>query len=231
MGRLTGNDNERPDSVSLPLEDLVDQAWRLGRTIDLPGIGYGRAHWGSGSDIVTAPYPYYHFLAGLVRLIEARRVVEIGTHHGGSARAMAVGMANSPDAKIVTFDITPDGSEILAHHPIIRAYHLDAVSEPAFEACVAEFGEARVDLAYIDAAHDFWPTLQSFLICSGALGAGIVVLDDIALNPEMGKLWRHLRRSYPGDAIDATDVHPQIRSSGSGISPGFGLVRTRAVCG
>ncbi len=209
----------------------MDRAWRLGRTIDLPGIGYGRAHWGSGSDIVTAPFPYYHFLAGLVRLIEARRVVEIGTHHGGSARAMAVGMANSPEAKIVTFDITPDGSEILARHPIIRAYHLDAVSEPAFEACVAEFGEASVDVAYIDAAHDFWTTLQSFLICSGALGAGIVVLDDIALNPGMSKLWRHLRRSYPGDAIDATDVHPEIRSGGSGINPGFGVVRTRVACG
>ena len=88
-----------------------------------------------------------------------------------------------------------------------------------------------MDVAYIDAAHDFWPTLQSFLICSGALGAGIVVLDDITLNPEMSKLWRYLRRSYPDDTIDATDVHPEIRSGGSGISPGFGVVRTRVAGG
>lgn len=231
MGRLTSSDEEGSDPAALPLEDLVDRAWRLGCTIDLPGIGYGRTHWGSGGDVLTAPFPYYHFLAGLVRLIEARRVVEVGTHHGGSARAMAVGMANSPEAKIVTFDIAPDGSEILARHPIIRAYHLDALSETAFEVCVAEFGGASVDFAYIDAAHDFWPTLQSFLICSGGLGARIVVLDDIALNPEMGKLWRHLRRSYPGDTIDATDIHPEIRGGRIGMSPGFGVVRTRVACG
>lgn len=227
MERLTGNDLGGPDSASLPMRELVDQAWSLGRTIELPGVGYGRPHWGTDRDIINAPFPYYYFLAGLVRLIEARRVVEVGTHQGGSARAMAVGMANSPEAKIVTFDITPDGSEILAHHPIIRAYHLDAVSELAFDVCVAEFGEAKADFAYIDAAHEFWSTLHSFLICSGALGAGIVVLDDITLNPEMCKLWQLLRRGYPGHTIDATDIHPEIRTGGNGTRPGFGVIRTR----
>lgn len=127
-------------------------------------------------------------MAGPVRLIEARRVVEIGTQQGGSARAIAVGMANSTEAKIITFEISPDGSGVLVRHPIIQAHRPDAIPEPAFGACVAESGAARLDFAYVDAAHDLRPTLRSFLICSGALGAGTVVLDHITPSPEMSKL-------------------------------------------
>jgi hypothetical protein len=214
-----------PKLLSLPLSDIVDRAWRLRETMDLTTIGYGRIHWGNLTDTVTNPFNYYYFLAGLVRLLGVRRIVEVGTHQGGSARAMAAALKGEEQAKIVTFDVTKDGAELLAGHAIIRAYNLDANSEEAYETCLREFGEPKVEFAYIDAIHDFWPTLNSFLICTGALGADIVVLDDITLNNGMKKLWHLIRLRYGDDAIDATEVHPEIRSGG-GTLPGFGVVRT-----
>jgi hypothetical protein len=40
-------------------------------------------------------------------------------------------------------------------------YHLEAVSEPAFDSCDAQFGEAKADFACIDAVHDFWPLFEA----------------------------------------------------------------------
>ncbi len=73
-------------------------------------------------------------------------------------------------------------------------------------------------------------SLRSFLICGGAVGAEIVLLDDITLDPEMGKLWEFLRRSFPGDAIDATEAHPEIRTGGGGTRLGCRVIRTRLTC-
>ena len=213
------------------LDQLVSEAWGIGQAMDLSGIGYGQIHWGNRVDVIDSPFPYYHFLAGLIHCLKATKVVEVGTHHGGSAQAMAAALTAVAGAKIVTFDVTPEGSLLLEGHPIIRAYNLEANTEAAYEACLAEFGEAKVDLAYIDASHSFWPTLMNYLICVEVLQADVVVLDDITLNDGMRRLWHLIRQRHPNDSIDATEVHPEIRQAGPDTAPGFGLVRLRGRAG
>ena len=208
--------------------DIVEEAWRRGRTFDLSRIGYGRIHWGNKADIVSHPFSYYYFLAGLVNLLGCRRIVEIGTHQGGSALAMAAGLADAAGGRIVTFDITPDGTARFAGHPVIRAFRLDANSSAAYEACLAEIGDARIDLVYIDAVHDFWPTMLSAAVYGLWMRARFLVLDDITLNAGMLRAWTSLRSRFGDDAVDATEIVPQIRPPSDGTRPGFGFVRLPA---
>src|SRR5579884_3165402 len=77
------------DLRTCSMEDIVREAWALRTSFDLKNVAYGRIHWGNERDIRTEPFPYYYFLAGIVKLTRAERVVEIGTHQGGSARALA----------------------------------------------------------------------------------------------------------------------------------------------
>ncbi|CAN5899488.1 hypothetical protein BH23ACT5_BH23ACT5_10650 [soil metagenome] len=214
------------DEGSVEVSEIVDWAWNSRSEFDLSGVGYGRIHWGNEEDELREPLDYYYFLAGLVRTLGVSRIVEIGTHQGGSARALAAGL-DASGGKIVTFDVTEDGAERLAGHPSIVAYTLDGTSEAAFVACTTEFEAVGAQLAYIDANHDFWSAVTSFQTCVFAIGAEFVVLDDIKLNDDMRRFWDLVCARYGADAVDATDLHPAIRDGGPDPSPGFGVVRIR----
>lgn len=162
--------------------------------------------------------------AGFVHLINAKKIVEVGTHWGGSTRAMARGFRSLKDSKIVTFDITNFGIDKLQGEPSIRPYMVDANTEKAVKIVMEEFGRSSIDLAYIDTAHQFWPTIQSFALMGAIFRPRFVILDDIMLNDSMKECWSALVDLYGKDrAIDCVQVVPAIRRSGS--APGFGLVR------
>lgn len=208
---------------SLPMAEIVSLAWAMHDQFDLADIGYGRIHWGNQTDIITTPFPYYYFLAGMVRLTGARRVVEVGTHQGGSARAMAAGLAPQP-GKIVTFDISADGVNIIGEHPTIKAFQCDANSEQAYRICLKEFGADKIDFAYIDTTHNFWPTVQSFIVYAELLKADFIVLDDITLNVQMSELWSFVRGRYgESNTVNAAELINGLRPSET--HPGFGVVR------
>jgi len=207
------------------LRDVVTEAWGRRGSFDLQGVGYGTAHWGDGA-VISRPFPYYFFLAGMVSITGSRHIVEVGTHQGGSARALSAGLVNTSESRIVTFDVTTHGTTILKGHPVIRAYQVDANSEAAYDICVNEFGTPAIDLAYIDSAHTFWQTLASFMLYGVAMHANFVILDDITLNPGMQKLWSLIVADFGPEAIDASAVVDEIRATKPGEKrPGFGLVR------
>jgi plasmid stability protein len=207
------------------LTSLVRTAWGVGRTIDLPGIGYGRIHWGNQTDVVSHPYPYYHFLAGLVRVTGARRILEIGTHSGGSIRAMKEGLSAPQGAVLVTVDTSNESDPYLSSEPLVKKIQGDALTEGTFGQVVEQFPDRRCDLLYVDATHDFWPTLQPLALYVFALRPRLVVMDDITLNPGMQALWALIRNSMPeGRTLNATEVEPAIRPAGA-MRPGFGLFR------
>ena len=214
------------DVFGVSLDRLVDDAWSLRDEFDLSKISYGRVHWGDFKQILTKPFSYYYFLAGLVRLTGARRVLEVGTHQGGSARAMATGFTDPANSRLVTFDVTDYGAKLFKGHPSIRAYTIDANSQAAFETCLTDFGGPRIDMAFVDSTHEFWTTLQSFNVAAALLSCPIIVLDDITLNESMSRLWSFIRDRYGSEnTIDAVEVHSAIREGGGGTRPGFGVVR------
>jgi hypothetical protein len=118
-----------------------------------------------------------------------------------------------------TIDVTGDGVELLAGHPTIRAHLPGASSEAAFDASLRGLGDPKVDLADLDAAHQFRPTLNDFLIGAGAAGADTVVSGDITLDDEPRRLRDPICRRHGDDAIDAAALPPAIRSVGA-TTPG-----------
>jgi hypothetical protein len=213
-------------TAGLSLRDFVAEVWALRKDFDLTGVGYGKVHWPDSADVLTSPFSYYYFLAGAVRLTGSRRIVEVGTHQGGSARALAAGFTDVATSRLVTFDITDYGARMFRDHQVIKALELDSNSEMAFDACMQVFGWPKADLVFIDSTHDFWTTLLSFTIYTNVIRCPLVILDDITLNPQMSRLWNHLVSMYGLEhTIDATEVFPEIRTGGGGTRPGFGVVR------
>ncbi|MGZ5921743.1 MAG: class I SAM-dependent methyltransferase [Rhizomicrobium sp.] len=210
-------------SASNPsLTAIVEQAWAQGQNIDLSTVGYGPAHWNDGKKFYDTPFPYYFFLAGFVRSQNCKRIFEIGTHFGGSTNAMLRGVADPSEARLVTVDVT-DLNPTLHQTPGIVKVIGDANSEGVIKMAVATMGDAPIDLLYVDAAHDFVPTLVNLGLYILLLKPRFVVIDDIVLNDGMRSLWNVVRVTQGASAINCADVVSAIREP----NVGFGLLWLR----
>jgi len=200
--------------------ELVERAWSSGQAMDLEGIGYGRIHWGNFRDIRTTPSSYYYFLAGLVKEVGVRRVLEIGTHSGGSALAIQKGFEGEPGL-IVTVDITRASNRTLQNHQNIVKVRGDANKPRVVDKVLSAFGERPIDMIFIDGDHKFYPALVNYSVYSALLRPKVVCLDDITLNEEMRRLWRFLCQGIAHDrVVNAAEVIADIRPG----RPGFGLI-------
>ena len=152
-------------SLSKPsMETIVRDAWLEGQRVDLTGIGYGRIHWGNYRDKHNTPFPYYQFLAGMVRLIQAKHICEIGTHAGGSARSMFQGMLYPDDGLIVTIDVSRESNKYLRKHKNIRKIRGNAKTKKVVCKIIDELCIRKFDFLYIDASHNFIDTLLNYSI-------------------------------------------------------------------
>jgi O-methyltransferase len=120
-----------------------------------------------------------HLLALLVRLVGARRILEIGTFTGTSALAMA--LALPPDGRVVTCD-TDERSTTIARQYWQRAGVADKIElkiAPALETLSRlESDWNRFDLAFIDAdktEYDVYYEGALRLVRPG----GLIVLDNM----------------------------------------------------
>jgi Methyltransferase domain len=222
-------------SVSSIREEL-ERIWQFGQDVDLTGVGYGRIHWTDETEIWDSPVSYYFFLAGWCRLFRARRVLEIGTHWGGSAVAMARGMMRgspypSEQLTLVTIDLTEESDNFLpnqAESSFIQKIVGDANSPDAIRKIAEAFGGRTVDLIYIDADHAEMPTFLNFAIYSALLKPRVVVCDDIELSDTMRAFWELAKScATPEFAVNVVDYVPAVRAIDDVPSPGFGYLRLR----
>ncbi len=212
----------------MDLEEVVRNAWKVGNTINLSGVGYGKIHWGNEIDIIADPFDYYKFLSGFVASLELNRILEIGTHWGGATVAIARGCVfNNQNARpeIFTIDVTEESDQWLPLQPE-SAWILKHVGEAsrrsAIRAALDFFQpDCRVDLLFIDSDHSFMPSLIQYATYSTVFLPKFVILDDISLNEEMCALWTLLKRVVPQNCfIVANEVVPQIRDRDAG----FGII-------
>jgi hypothetical protein len=218
------------DRAVVDLEPLVERAWQIGQQVDLTGVGYGRIHWDNLTDVSPEAPPYYRFLAGLAAAIGATTAFEIGTHWGGSAVAILRGMrSHSPEAKVVTIDITTESDNYLPKlreaRNIVKIVG-DANKRETIELVLTQL--PAVDLLYVDADHTALPTLLNFAIYSTLLRPKVAVFDDITFSDSMREFWRIVETVLPKQSINCSVVEPAIRGE-----PGFGLVAwpERLACG
>jgi hypothetical protein len=99
------------------VERAIADTWDIGRRFSLDDCLYGIPHWaGKPPD---RPSPEYFFLAGIACSQGCRRVLEVGTHMGGSILAIRKGIGEALD-QIVTIDPTDLSDSVLASHPEIK---------------------------------------------------------------------------------------------------------------
>jgi hypothetical protein len=212
---------ETCSSRAVGLESIVKEAWLAGRAIDLAGIQFGPSFPGfKDKGFVPGPYPYYYFLAGLVRSQGCNRILEIGTHFGGSGLAMLRGIGDPGKAKLVTVDTTDLNPAL---HGLAGFTKLtgDANGETVVRDVVDRFDGSPIDLMFVDSSHNFMATASSVGVYALLLRPRLVVLDDIAFNEGMRALWSQLRATY--EAVNCSDIVPAIRIK----ECGFGLLRLR----
>src|SRR5262245_14096659 len=205
-----------------PIREIVRQAWMVGQTISLSNVCYGPSHWDGGKRFHNEPFPYYFFLAGLVRSQSCTAILEIGTHYGGSCLAMLHGIADRSMANIVTVDISDLNPE-LHMTPGVTKLVGDANDEVTLKKTALCFDDAPIDLLYIDANHRFSPTITNLGLYCLLLRPRLVVIDDIVLNDEMHTLWNAMSGAYGADAANCAEIESEIRAS----DVGFGLIKLR----
>jgi hypothetical protein len=124
--------------------------------------------------------------------------------------------------QIITVDIT-DLNSALHALPGVSKIVGDANGEAVVKTVAVAFGDKPIDLLYVDAAHDFLPTITNLGLYVLILRPRFVLIDDIVLNEGMRTLWQTLCLSHGARAINCVDVVPEVRSA----KIGFGLLQLR----
>jgi predicted O-methyltransferase YrrM len=191
----------------------VALAWRTGLDLNLGACDYGP---GVRGQFRAGPPRYYHFLAGLARVTVARRIVEVGTHYGGSARALAEGQrAAGLPPNVLTYDVEDRaGDPILGVDGIERV--LADVREPEGQARLSAWaGTEPVDLVYIDALKDAG-FVESTVAALADRTTGLMVFDDIFANANIRTGWNRIRYEHGDRAVTVDEVALGIRGGGYG---------------
>lgn len=204
------------------LKSVIEEAWLAGKAMDLRSVHFGPSLPGwEDNRFFDRPHPYYFFLAGLSRSQKCTRILEIGTHFGGSALSMYRGIGDSATANLVTVDRT-DLNPALHGLPGFTKLTGDANSQAVIQNVLRLFSGRMIDVMFIDSNKLFMSTTLALGVYGMLLRPRFIVLDDISLCDDMRTLWSSLRSCYE-DAVNCIDIIPQIREE----KCGFGLLRLR----
>jgi predicted O-methyltransferase YrrM len=203
------------------LHEICETALAAGAGLPMDGIVYGPAHWESSGVLSQAP-AYYNFLAGFVRSLGLKTIVEVGTWYGGSTQALARGFAQP--GRIVTIDVSlynPDG---LSHLPAITRITGDAAAPEVLRQIQTVF-QAPIDLLYLDGDHRYESNRDILRQYGAQLRPQWVILDDIHWQWPMEKLWARALRYHGAHALDAGSEFGFRRPGENGN--GFGVIDLR----
>ena len=169
------------------------------------------------------------FMATIVRLVGARRILEIGTFTGYSSTVMALAMP--PDGRMVCCDVSREWTDIAreAWQEAGVADRIDLRLGPAVET-VASLEDASFDIAFIDADKPSYDAYYEGCLRVVRPG-GLIMIDntlwsgkvaDPSENDEQVTAIRALNEKIAGDER----VDPVILAIGDGLT--LARIRERA---
>lgn len=195
----------------MTLMEICEEAYERGKTINIDGCHYG-PH--SRTKRYYAETEYYRFLAGLCSVVDAKQVLEIGTHYGGSIMAMSRGTGK--DAFLVTVDVIMRNTERFKQYPNVHRVLGNSISDAVAKKVYVLF-HPPIDVLYIDSTHTYEDVMANIQMYKG-LKPRFVVLDDIHINDSMKSLWTTLQNKY--ECIDVSEWSKR--------NVGFGVVKLNA---
>jgi predicted O-methyltransferase YrrM len=156
---------------------------------------------------------HYHFLAYMSKLIDDGKIIDTGTHRGGSSLALSYNKSNT----VYTYDIQEYKggiannvrnvpSNIISHcpHSILDLMRNDP------EQILSS------DIFFVDIDHEGSDEMQLFEFLLENNYAGILILDDIHLNQQMKNLWADIT-SRDVVSFDVTSIAHRIDNGGTGV--------------
>ncbi len=159
-------------------------------------------------------------MAGFAALVEAKSILEIGTHFGGSANAFLAGLKSKIETprigSIVTVDIE-DRVTGQDFDPAIKRLVGNLFEKDFAKNVMHTLGKLRPSIAYIDALKD-GGFLTKTIAAIQPNRFEWLILDDISTNTSMQRKWAEL--SVDGKnirGIDISDVVYPIREAGYGM--------------
>lgn len=175
---------------------ILDQAAALaGRVRTAPDT---RSPWLTKE--VDEPEPrtfYYRFLYQWVGSRKPAVIVETGTYHGHSAIHMAEAC---PDSQVLTIDIDKAASAEAAAFQRKNLRVMTGDSMVVFPAVRDLFPE--VDLLFLDSQHRMPHAYEEYKLYQTLVKkGGLIIIDDIHINPEMEKFWALI--DYPKIELNA----------------------------
>jgi predicted O-methyltransferase YrrM len=163
--------------------------------------------------------PWGALLLRLVRELQPRSCLELGTAVGISAAYQAAGLELNGAGRLLTLDSSPELAE-LARETFDRLslYRVETrvgVLDETLGDALAE--AAPLDLAYLDAGKTRAGLLRQLDLLLPQLSSGaVVVIDDIHWSREMAGAWRAIRRDRRWEpAIDLWRVGLLRRRTGA----------------
>jgi cephalosporin hydroxylase len=97
---------------------------------------------------------------------------------------MSRGIMDPKTSKILTVDVTDRNPE-LHKTPGITKLTGDANTEYVIKKAVTFFDSDPIDLMFVDADHNFLPTITNIGVYASLLRPRMIVVDDIVLNRSM----------------------------------------------
>jgi predicted O-methyltransferase YrrM len=150
----------------------------------------------SAVEWMSVPPVLGQLLMRLVRELEPRRCLELGTGFGISAAYQGAALELSGAGRLITIDIAPQWAALAREG--FSELGLDRVEtrvgdpREALESALADC--APVDYAFVDSDHREAATLEVLeAMLPGLSDPALVVFDDVGLaSPEMTRAWRRI---------------------------------------
>ena len=124
--------------------------------------------------------------------MQAKVLVELGTSVG----LTTLYLAQQPGSQVTTFEGNKDLIQVAqTHFDYFNQSNIRVVAGN-IDQTLPDFiqNPAKIDFAFMDANHQYTPTLRYFeLLAKRIKTTGIIVLDDIYFSPQMADAWKELK--------------------------------------
>jgi len=130
----------------------------------------------------------------LVDRFQPQYMIELGTCLGVSTLYLAKAKT---DALLYTFEGNPDYAKIARDAFIkYKADHVQLIEGNIHNTLAPVMDSLpQLDMAFIDAHHDYEPTLHFFNLCLQKSHENtVIIFDDIHWSPAMEKAWQHIKQ-------------------------------------
>lgn len=205
--------DDTPYQPNKRLYDLCCRAIRIALNEDLIEIA-NRFDDETAKYIITFPGEHYRLLASIVRTLDPRLIIEIGTYTGASSLVMKKYLAKN--SKIITYDIFP--WDTIENTGFIKSDFNGQLEQKILDLSLLKNYEREIeiirhaDLIFLDAAKDgkMEQIICNFLDMTKFDSPPIIIFDDIKFI-SMIKVWREIK-------------HPKIDITSFGHWSGTGII-------